>query len=280
MTRQDVPGGPAETAGTMTAVTVDDRIDPARAAALHAALQWPGTAPGEADPLPHFWHQIYFWDARPPTHLGVDGHVKPGAFIPDFGLQQRMWAGGSLESEKPLIAGRAGRRISRIEEIAEKHGQSGPLKFVTVRHEIVQDGLCAVERQQLVYRNATRLRTASSGKAPSHCESFICDEVTLFRFSALTFNSHRIHYDADYCRQIAGYPAPVVHGPLLAMRLARLAVATGGEFRRFTYRATGPAFCGERILLWADTTDDRIELSAGTADGRVCMTARAEGKQA
>ena len=255
--------------------TVADMLDPARAAALHAVLGAGGEPPAQGSPLPHYWHTLYFWDAQPQDRLGLDGHAKPGEFIPDFGLAQRMWAGGSLIPRKPLLAGAPAERRSVIEEITEKEGRSGTLKFVKLRHEIIQDGLAVTEHQRLVYREPQHsLSLRQAPKAPSggrQLAEFTFNEVMLFRYSALTFNSHRIHYDADYCRDVAGHRERVVHGPLLAMLLATAAVETGGEFSRFSCQATATAYCGQRILLFASATEDGLALWASGSDGRLCM---------
>ena len=257
--------------------TVADALDPARAAALHAALGAEGEPPVKGSPLPHYWHSLYFWDAQPPDCLGPDGHPLPGSFIPDFGLAQRMWAGGSLIPRKPLLAGAPAERRTFIDDIAAKEGRTGPLRFVTLRHEILQDGLAATEQQRLVYREPQR--GGAPGPAPQapsggrQLAEHQFNEVTLFRFSALTFNSHRIHYDADYCRDIAGHRACVVHGPLLAMLLASAAVAAGGGFSSFACRATATAYCGERIGIFAAEAAEGLTLWASGPGDRLCMKA-------
>ncbi len=256
-------------------VTRTDAIDPARAAALHAVLNCEGPVPEIGGQLPRFWHLIYFWDAARPEELGEDGHLKPGGFIPDFGMDQRMWAAGSLDPKKPLIVGSPAERLSTIEKVEEKHGRAGPLKFVTIRHEILQNGVALVERRQLVYRNAQRgpvPRPDGNPPSETRCElEIVFDEVMLFRYSALTFNSHRIHYDADYCRNVAGYPGIVVQGPLLATFLAQAASKAGGDFKRLNYRATAPAFAGETVRIFSADSPDGLCLWACSGTGRLCM---------
>ena len=257
--------------------TVADILDPARAAALHAALGMDGEPPAAGSPLPHYWHNLYFWEALPQDRLGPDGHIKLGEFIPDFGLAQRMWAGGGLIPRKPLRAGAPAERRSVIEDITAKEGRTGPLKFVKLRHEINQDGLAVTEHQRLVYRDP------QSGGAPGQVPQapsggrqlaeFTFNEVMLFRYSALTFNSHRIHYDADYCRDVAGHRERVVHGPLLAKLLALAAVEAGGEFASFACRATATAYCGERIRIFASRTATGLTLWASGPGDRLCMRA-------
>ena len=256
-----------------------DAMDPARAAALHAVLGCRGPAPSAEDQLPPFWHLIYFWDAARPEEIGPDGHLKTGGFIPDFGMDQRMWAAGSLEAAGPLMIGRPAERRSEIESLEDKQGRSGPMKFVTIRHDISQDGAALIDRQQLVYRNAQRgpmPKPTVELPPQARCElETAFDEVMLFRYSALTFNGHRIHYDADYCRNTAGYPGLVVHGPLLATLLAQVASAACGGFKSFTYRARSPAFCGETVKFWAECQPDSVKLWACSDTGRLCMTAEA-----
>ena len=256
---------------------VADILDPARAAALHAALGVAGAPPGEGSPLPHYWHNLYFWEAHPQDRLGLDGHARPGAFIPDVGLAQRMWAGSDLIPRKPLCAGAPAVRRSVIEDVTAKTGRTGPLTFVRLRHEITQQGLAVTEHQRLVYREPqTGGAPGPVPKAPSggrRLAEFTFSELMLFRYSALTFNSHRIHYDADYCRDVAGHRERVVHGPLLAMLLALAAVETGGEFASFSCRATATAYCGERIRLFAASKTAGLTLWASGPGDRLCMQA-------
>ncbi|MEM6823928.1 MAG: MaoC family dehydratase N-terminal domain-containing protein, partial [Pseudomonadota bacterium] len=200
-------------------ITVEDRMDAARAAALWAVLGLSGTPPGTGDALPPFFHQVYFWDPRPMIGIGPDGHPALGELIPDMGLPRRMWAGGTLIFHAPLLAGVLATRRTRAIAATRKTGNSGPLAFVTLRHEIRQRGtLVVTEDQDLVYRE-TSAGPANPTRAPLGAEvreRRAFDPVTLFRYSALTFNGHRIHYDADYARGVEGYPGLVVHGPLLA----------------------------------------------------------------
>ena len=136
--------------------TLTDVIDPARARAMQATL---GHDPQieKGDPLPPFFHQLYFWDPQAPAELGRDGHPKVGRVIPDMGLPRRMWAGGQLEFEAPVLAGLPAKRISYVEKTAHKEGRSGPLGFVTMRHETWQEGKrCIAEWQDLVYREDPR----------------------------------------------------------------------------------------------------------------------------
>ncbi len=258
--------------------TITDPLDPARAAALHASLDLPGPPPAPGDPLPAFWHQIYFWDPQPPGQLGRDGHPKTGTgLIPDLGLPQRMWAGGRLEFHAPLRLGQPATRVSQVEDVTEKIGRSGRLGFVTLRHEISQsDTLCVTEFQDLVYRQPPSQRQ-SIVLPRARDDAAVMEDVRfsptlLFRYSALTFNGHRIHYDADYARDVEGYAGLVVHGPLLAQLLMGLATRQIGALKRFSSRATSALTVGEEAqICWAD--DGTLWVRA--QDGRQCMQASA-----
>lgn len=254
-------------------------INPARAVAFHAVLDCDGLPPAINSELPPFWHWIYFWDIPQAADIGEDGHRKPGGFIPDFGRCQRMWAAGSLEIIHPIIIGAGMTRVSTIEKLEEKQGKSGPLRLVTIRHDITQGQPAIVERQQLVYREAQRGAIPNQSfdlPANAVCQLEVeFNEVMLFQYSALTLNTHRIHYDADYCRDTAGYPALVVHGPLLATLLAQVTVAVSGMFKMFEYRAVAPAFCGQRVKFFAACKSDHVDLFACNEAGGICMQATA-----
>lgn len=272
---------------------LEDRIDPWRAGALHATLGLDGPAPAEGDPLPAFWHWIYFLEARPRGALGRDGHPAKGAggFIPDLGLPRRMWAGGRLEFHRPLPLGCAAEKVTTIEAIEEKTGRTGPLAFVTLRHEISgPDGLAVTERQDIVYRedpapNAPRPAPAAAPTDEERCELWRLGPVELFRYSALTFNGHRIHYDRDYAREVEGYPGLVVHGPLIAQLLLGLAETALGPAARFEFRARAPAFDGEEIAIClksdspiAGAVTANATLWARGADGRLVMSGEATAR--
>lgn len=237
-----------------------DTLDPARATALEAALgQTPSIRNGS--PLPPFFHQLYFWDAQPPTNIGRDGHPKIGGLIPDFGLPRRMWAGGRLIFYTPLIAGMRARKTTTLDSATRKEGRSGPLAFVTLRHDFHQNKtLCLTEYQDLVYRqdhnpDAPRAKTSQARTDESHSEIIHFNSTLLFRYSALTFNGHRIHYDLDYARDIEGYGGLVVHGPLLAHLLMRLATRHLGPLKTFEFRATAPLLHTETAALcWHEGT--------------------------
>ncbi|MDW8444930.1 MAG: MaoC family dehydratase N-terminal domain-containing protein [Acetobacteraceae bacterium] len=207
--------------------------------------------------LPPLWHWILFQDWRPAGALGPDGHPKRGGFLPPVHhLGRRMWAGGRIAFPACLRIGESVKRTSTITAIAEKEGASGPLVFVTLRHAIESaSGLAIEEEQDLVYRSVSSIARKEAKAEPlpqgGIVELILPDPVLLFRYSALTGNGHRIHYDADYAREVEGYPGLVVHGPLQATLLALLArrIHPSGRMVRFSFRALRPAFAGERLTL-------------------------------
>ncbi|MBK1634959.1 FAS1-like dehydratase domain-containing protein [Rhodovulum adriaticum] len=256
--------------------TTRDLMDPARAAALHATLALAGAPPGPGDPLPPFFHQAHFWDARPPADLGRDGHPAIGDFIPDLGLPRRMWAGGRLAFHAPLRAGIPADRTTTIQAVSQKQGRTGPLAFVTLRHDIAQNGqLCVTEHQDLVYRQdpAAGAPRPAPPQAPAEGAEetpLAFSPTLLFRYSALTFNGHRIHYDRDYARGVEGYAGLVVHGPLLA-QLMMLHAARRGPLTGFTFRAHAPMMDTEPATLCA--AGPRLWIRG--PDNRLCMMAEA-----
>lgn len=253
-----------------------DRLDPARANALLAALGRPERLEA-GDALPPFFHHIHFWEPQPPEALGRDGHPRTGGLIPDLGLPRRMWAGGGLRFLAPLRAGQEAEKRTVCETVARKTGRSGPLAFVTLRHEIRQDGkICVEERQDLVYRedpspDAPQPVPPEARRDESQARVARFDSTLLFRYSALTFNGHRIHYDADYARAVEGYADLVVHGPLLAQLLMLLAEEQA-PLSAFRFRATAPVTLGEEVTLCRDADSAWVR----GADGRQCMIAELE----
>jgi 3-methylfumaryl-CoA hydratase len=198
---------------------VSDSIDPLRARAMQAALDDPAPPLTPGDALPPLWHWLYFWTVAPEAELGPDGHAARGGFLPPIDLPRRMWAGSRVSFPRPLPLGAAATRRSEITEVSLKEGRNGTLAFVTVRHQVsTEAGVCVEEEQDIVYR--------------------------LFRYSALTFNGHRIHYDHKFTTEVEGYPGLVVHGPLLATLMVELARQERPEARvtRFEFRAERPVF--------------------------------------
>ncbi|WP_415922146.1 MaoC family dehydratase N-terminal domain-containing protein [Tateyamaria sp. SN6-1] len=250
-------------------------MDLARASAMLAALGLDRTLCA-GDPLPPFFHQLYFWDARAPSALGRDGHPQVGGLIPDMGLPRRMWAGGRLRFEHPLRVGAEAEKRTVCENAEHKTGRSGPLGFVTLRHEVWQDRVrCLTEWQDLVYRpeaDGTAVPPPSTPAPDGAGNPATFSSTLLFRYSALTFNGHRIHYDEAYAREVEGYGGLVVHGPLLAQLLMLKAEAELGPLRGFSFRGRSPLVHTETATLCRDGT----RLWVAASDGRYVMEAEAE----
>ena len=267
-----------------------DVMDPARAQALHATLERPGAPPSAGDPLPPLWHWIYFWSIAPMAELGHDGHLALGRFLPDLGLPRRMWAGSRFTFHRPLTLGAAAERHSTIAEVVRKAGRSGPLAFVTVRHRLTDgEGLCVEEEQDLVFRSdhepgAERAtpplepRPAPSDE-PVWQRTLTADPVLLFRYSALTFNGHRIHYDRDFACGTEGYPGLIVHGPLLGLLMCQLGLEENPDRRPagYRFRLSHPVFAGEAFGVAGGPTEEggaaklwvRTESGALAAEGQL-----------
>ncbi|GAA4847225.1 FAS1-like dehydratase domain-containing protein [Saccharopolyspora rosea] len=238
------------------ALSESDAMAPEQAHALARVLDVPEEFPDDA--LPPLWHWVYFLDWPRHDTLGADGHPTHGHFLPPIPDRRRMFAGGRLAVERPLRLGVPARRTTSLANVAVKQGRSGEMAFVTVRGEYHQDGEVAfVEEQDYVYRsgesaakdpNAQRPDRTPGSEAPWQRE-FTGDPVRLFRFSALTANAHRIHYDAPYAREVEAYPGLVVHGPILALLMTELArERSGRELSGVEYRLRRPVFAGDPVL--------------------------------
>ncbi len=255
--------------------SIYDQIDPGRAQALCAVLGL-DERPGPGDALPPFFHQIYFWQALAPGDLGRDGHPKLGGLVPDLGLPRRMWAGGRLRFHAPLRAGIEAVKASNVEAVTRKTGRTGALAFVTLRHVIRQAGKRVVtEMQDLVYgEDPSGLPSPKPPQAPKDTagsEEVEFDTTSLFRYSALTLNGHRIHYDEAYAREVENYSGLVVHGPLLAQMLMLKATRELGLLSGFEFRATAPLIQGEAAVFCRDGAT----LWVRGPGGRLCMQATA-----
>lgn len=247
-----------------------------------------GRYAGPPNSIPPLGHWCYFLAAVPQVGLGPDGHPIRGGFLPPVSLPRRMWAGGQLQWHSDLHIGDRVTKVSTIEQVRTVSGRSGPLVFVTVANEFSVDGALALrEMHDIVYRD-TQSRSASAGAVarprsvpvaarPMWERTVEADSTLLFRFSALTFNAHRIHYDRPYAQQVEGYPGLVVHGPLLATMLLRLASdETGRAIRSFSFRAIQPVFDGAPFRLCGRQDADVVTLELRNHDGDECMTATAE----
>lgn len=257
----------------------EDWVRPEMLARLAATLGVP-----TPESLPLTWHWCLFQDWVPPADLGPDGHPRRGGFLPPVhDLPRRMWAGGEVEALAPLRPGDHVAQRSRIASVTEKQGGTGRLVFVELDHEIAgPTGPAIRERQTIVYRGAEGAAVREALPAPpmpgGGVEAALTpDPVLLFRYSALTGNGHRIHYDADYVRDEEGYPGLVVHGPLQATLLAALAERAnpGRPITRLRFSGARPAFAGAPLRAQGWAGGDRFALRTLDPADRVCMAADA-----
>jgi len=259
-----------------------DRIGASPLARLAATLDRNDPPPRDGDPLPPLSHWLYFLPGYRESDVGPDGHARRGGFLPPIPLPRRMWAGGRLTFRAPLHVGDAVSRDSQIVDVVHKQGHSGPLVFVVVRHTISGErGVAIVEEHDIVYRSEARgERDAQPTPAPvdaAWSREIHPDPVLLFRYSALTFNSHRIHYDHRYVTEVEHYPGLVVHGPLIATLLADLLrrALPHAHLAAFAFRAVSPLFDGEpffvrgkpahdgaSVHLWAESVHEALAMEA------------------
>lgn len=260
---------------------VEDVITSWPVDALQATFDLHDPAPRFGDPIPPMWHWLFFLSTTRRSSLGTDGHTKRGDFLPPVDLPRRMFAGGRTEFLAPLRVGQVARRTATVVNVEEKEGRSGRLVFVTARFEVAtNDGLAVVEEQDLVYRDvATGSQHPVPGTDPipeaAWSQTITPDPTMLFRFSALTFNGHRIHYDHPYVTDVEGYPDLVVHGPMTALWLLGLSQANDRRpVAGFSFRARSPLFCDGPIdLRGAPTDKESAAMSAWSHDLRLAMTA-------
>lgn len=257
----------------------EEVVTPRHAALLSSVLERPS-----GRTLPQCGHWLIGVPVVPLSGLGTDGHIKLGGFLPPVPLPRRMWAGSRITFHLPLQVGDAISRHSTVRSLSEKSGSTGRLLFVEVEHEYRRaDGaLLLSEQQSIVYREAQ-----GAAKAPERDEELLPragikrtltpDEVMLFRYSAVTFNSHRIHYDLPYARDVEGYAGLVVHGPLIATLLADLVARHKGEdaLESYSFRGVSPSFAGEPLDLAGHLDGRTVTLTALGPGGRIVM--KAEG---
>lgn len=242
-------------------------------------------APRAGEALPPGWQWLFFNPAAPRGELGPDGHPKRGGFLPPIELPRRMWAGSRLRYPAPLAVEAEATRHSRILRIENKTGKRGALWFVTVEHTTSSGGqACIVEEQDIVYREATPPSSAPAPVPARHeaeaqwGRAVEPDTTLLFRYSALTFNGHRIHYDQPYARNEEGYRDLVVHGPLTATLLQQLALQQGGGRRlaQFEFRGVSPLFVDRGFRIEGQSLPDgKLALWARGPDGELSMSASA-----
>jgi hydroxyacyl-ACP dehydratase HTD2-like protein with hotdog domain len=284
--------GPAETTETIAA---------GPAVALSGLLDREPAVTAPGDPIPPLWHWLYFLDRPATSELGSDGHPAAGHFMPPIPQRRRMYAGGRASYTGAL---RFGDQITRRSELADatvKQGRTGELLFVTVRSVFTRAGaVIATEEQDVVYRSGPPAAGGSAGpRGPSEAAGLatggsagprgfngaagpapwqiqiVPDPVLLFRFSALTYNAHRIHYDADYATGVEGHPGLVVHGPLLALLCFELPRRQAPRQRvtQLSFRARSPVYVGQRCTVTGGPRDDGCAMQVAGPDGAVALTA-------
>ena len=268
--------------------TLTDEITGAPVRGLSATLDRDDPAPGPGTLLPALGHWLYFLPQHRQSELGPDGHARRGGFLPPVPLPRRMWAGGRLQwvPDNPLRVGDAVQRRSRIESVTHKAGRSGDLLFVRVLHEVHSArGLALSEEHDIVYRAAAR--PADPVAPPVAAENGAAwqreitpDDVLLFRYSALTFNGHRIHYDRKYVTEVEGYPGLVVHGPLIATLLVDLVrrQVPWALIKTFHFKAVCPTFDLHPFFLYGEPSGDgkSVKLWASDHDGWLTMRGAVE----
>ena len=240
----------------------------------------------DGDLLPPAWHWLYFHEAIGGRLLGVEGHPELGRFMPPVSYgggepPRRMWAGGSFRFERPLRLGETATKVSRIKAITPKEGRSGRLCFVIVEHEVFVEGeRCLWEEQTIVYREPAKagaavIKPVLAAVDGAFSASYQPDPIMLFRYSALTFNGHRIHYDVDFCREHEGYPGLVVHGPLIATLLLDLVCQRYPERRlaTYTYRGRSPLFNPHPFTVQGKLEGDGGTVWASDHEGGLAMMA-------
>jgi len=252
-------------------------------AALAATLDLPDPEPAAGSAVPLGWHWLYLLETAPQSELGADGLARRGGFLPPVALPRRMWAGGRLDFKGDIRVGDPIARDSEVISVESKHGKSGELVFVTVRHTIAAAGKVAVvEEHDIVYREAAKPgeKPPPGRPAPPQAKwrrEMVAGPVMLFRFSALIFNANRIHYDIDYCRE-NGYPGLVVHGPLQTVLLLDLCRRHDPRpVRRLEYRALHPVFHTEPFTVSGepDSAGQKAQVWTANAAGHYAMTATA-----
>ena len=265
--------------------TVRDTAYPTPVVALTATLDHPASPAEPGTPLPPLWHWLYFLPMHRQSEIGADGHAKRGGFLPPVPLPRRMWAGSQLEFRSPVRVGDAVERRSTVADVTLKRGRSGPLVFVKVRHELRCNGAAdpaIVEIHDIVYRQARQPTDVEPAPqlAPAGAawqREIVPDDVLLFRYSALTFNGHRIHYDRRYVTMVEGYPGLVVHGPLIATLLLDLVRRNvpDAAVASFRFKAVRPTFDlhpfrvngrllddGKAVHLWAQDHEGWLTMDA------------------
>ena len=265
--------------------TVHDTIGPTPVAALAATLDRPAAPVPIGTALPLLWHWLYFLPLHRQSDIGADGHAKRGGFMPPVPLPRRMWAGSQFDFHSPVRVGDVVARTSTIDDVTVKEGRTGKLVFVKVRHELNCNGATApaiTEFHDIVYRDAQQPTDVAPPPVAAATgavwrQEWWPDDVLLFRYSALTFNGHRIHYDRQYVTQVEGYPGLVVHGPLIATLLMDLVhrQAPDAELASFRFKALRPTFDGNTLAVNGQPNGRTVKLWANDHEGWLTMDAEA-----
>ncbi len=260
--------------------TEHDVVSPELVKRFAAATDQP--FPGAGKPLPAMWHYGLFATETPTAKLGPDGHPPRGEFMPPVKLPRRMFAGAALRFHAPLVVGEPAAKVSEITSVDYREGKSGGLVFVKVKIRYLHgDTLCVEEDQTVVYRDdgppIPPVTPKPDAPLPEHdaSEEWLPGAVALFRYSAVTFNGHRIHYDLDYVTRVEGYPGLVVHGPFTALKLCQFAARQLGAVKTFKFRGEAPLFADQPIKLMAKKEGAELQVKAVRCDGVVGMSATA-----
>ncbi len=285
-TSAEAPAAYADLAGWIgRSQTLHDTITPTPVIALAATLDHPPAPVQPGDVLPLLWHWLYFLPMHRQSQIGPDGHPDRGGFLPPVPLPRRMWAGSQFEFRSPVRVGDTVTRSSTIQDVSTKHGRSGTLVFVKVRHRLFCNGStepALVELHDIVYRDIQQPGDVAPPPqaAPTAARwqrEWVPDTVLLFRYSALTFNGHRIHYDRPYVTGVEGYPGLIVHGPLIATLLMDLLrrELPGADVASFRFKAVRPTFDlhsfrvngevqpdGKTLHLWAQDHEGWLTMDA------------------
>ena len=266
--------------------TLCETLTPTPVVAMTATLDHPSAPVPVGTPLPPLWHWLYFLPSYRHSEAGPDGHPTRGGFLPPVPLPRRMWAGSQFEFHAPLRVGDVVSRRSTIHDVTVKEGRTGQLVFVKVRHELFANGsadAAITEFHDIVYRDLKKPGDLDPPPqaAPTGAQGVIWqrewvpDELMLFRYSALTFNGHRIHYDRPYVTQVEGYPGLVVHGPLIATLLMDLLrrEAPGADVAAFRFKAVRPTFDGHPMKVNGHREGNTVKLWAHDHEGWLTMDA-------
>lgn len=262
--------------------TLSDVVTATPYAALSATLDRAALRPPAGTPLPPLWHWLYFLPLHRRSEIGADGHAHRGGFLPPVPLPRRMWAGSQFEFRKPLRVGDAITRASTIHDVTEKLGRTGALVFVKVLHEIrrgEEEDVAITEYHDIVFREAPKPTDVAPRPKPAPAKTswerrWVPDDLLLFRYSALTFNGHRIHYDRRYVTEAEGYPGLIVHGPLIATLLLDLVrhERPEADVARFEFRALSPLFDADPFSVCGEPQQDGKTLRLWTKDHAGAMT--------